>query len=453
MAAFPAPRAPASSSRSPRRRISRSSPGGGASSSTATSAWPMPLGGELRAQVMEAVTGMTEPTGWHVHHCQAQFIYVLKGWVTLEFEDGSKHRMEAGDSGLIPGEFKAQRDRHLGRRGDPRRLSIPGSMARRPASRRPAWGERSDGWSAPGREGLNWTARRSDDRSALGHEGLKRTALHPRRRAAAAAPDDPCRRGGTTNDTRSTRAAARRRGLRRAAAAGPRPGAADHPARHHLRHERALRRPVRAEFGPRGAPGDPGGRPAGPEGGNRHRRPPEQARRRPTSPGNGTTGGVDVILDVPTSSAALAVTGVAREKNKVFLNTGAATAELTGTQCSPNTVHWTYDTWMLAHGPPAARMVKAGGDTWFFITADYAFGHALQTRHRELRQGGGRQGARRRPLPLPGTTDFSSFLLQAQASRRQGDRPGQCRRRHGERDQAGRRVRHDPGAARSWRRC
>ena len=151
-------------------------------------------GGELRAQVMEAVTGMTEPTGWHVHHCQAQFIYVLKGWVTLEFEDGSKHRMEAGDSGLIPARSSTTRSppRTTWRSSSSR---SPGRWAPRPASRRPAWGERSDGWSAPGREGLNRTARRSDDRSALGHEGLKRTALHPRRRAAAAAPDDPCRRG------------------------------------------------------------------------------------------------------------------------------------------------------------------------------------------------------------------------------------------------------------------
>jgi len=87
--------------------------------------------------------------------------------------------------------------------------------------------------------------------------------------------------------------------------------------------------------------------------------------------------GVDVIVDVPNSAVALAVNGVVREKNKVYLNSTAATADLTGPQCSPNTVHWTYDTWMLARSTGGA-MVKAGGDSWFFITADYAFGHALE---------------------------------------------------------------------------
>src|SRR5215468_5470034 len=87
--------------------------------------------------------------------------------------------------------------------------------------------------------------------------------------------------------------------------------------------------------------------------------------------------GVDVIVDVPTSSVALAITDITREKNKVFLVSGAATSDLTGPKCSPNTVHWTYDTWMLAHGT-GASLVKTGGDTWFFLTADYAFGHALE---------------------------------------------------------------------------
>src|SRR5262249_23129008 len=85
---------------------------------------------------------------------------------------------------------------------------------------------------------------------------------------------------------------------------------------------------------------------------------------------------VDAILDVPTSSVALAVNEVVREKNKVFLVSGAASSDLTGAKCSPNTVHWTYDTWMLANGTGKA-LVKSGGDTWFFLTADYAFGHAL----------------------------------------------------------------------------
>lgn len=126
--------------------------------------------------------------------------------------------------------------------------------------------------------------------------------------------------------------------------------------------------------------------------------------------------GVDVIVDVPTSSVALAVNTVVREKNKVFLNSTAASADLTGPACSPNTIHWTYDTWMLANSTGGA-MVKAGGDSWFFITADYAFGHALErdTANFVRAQGGRVLGQVR--TPFPGTTDFSSFLLQAQASR------------------------------------
>ena len=87
--------------------------------------------------------------------------------------------------------------------------------------------------------------------------------------------------------------------------------------------------------------------------------------------------GVDMILDVPTSSVGLAVNNVAREKNKAYINTGSATSDLTGAQCSPNTIHWMYDTYMLAKSTGAA-MVRAGGDSWFFITADYAFGHQLE---------------------------------------------------------------------------
>ena len=125
--------------------------------------------------------------------------------------------------------------------------------------------------------------------------------------------------------------------------------------------------------------------------------------------------GVDVIVDVPNSAVALAVNGVVREKNKVYLNSTAATADLTGAQCSPNTVHWTYDTWMLARSTGGA-MVKAGGDTWFFVTADYAFGHALErdTTNFVTAQGGKVVGGVRAPL---GNTDFSAFLVQAQASR------------------------------------
>jgi branched-chain amino acid transport system substrate-binding protein len=125
--------------------------------------------------------------------------------------------------------------------------------------------------------------------------------------------------------------------------------------------------------------------------------------------------GVDVIADVPTSSVALAINQVTREKNKIFLNSGAATSDLTGKQCSPNTVHWTYDTVALANGTGGA-MVKAGGDTWFFLTADYAFGHALERDTSAIVQKNGGKVLGSVKTPFPGT-DFSSFLLQAQASK------------------------------------
>ena len=124
---------------------------------------------------------------------------------------------------------------------------------------------------------------------------------------------------------------------------------------------------------------------------------------------------VDAIADVPTSSVALAVNNVIKEKNRVFLNSGAAASDLTTTQCSPNTVHWTYDTYLLANGTGKA-LVKAGGDSWFFLTADYAFGHALErdTAAVVTTNGGKVLGVVRHPL---NTSDFSSFLLQAQASK------------------------------------
>ena len=125
--------------------------------------------------------------------------------------------------------------------------------------------------------------------------------------------------------------------------------------------------------------------------------------------------GVDIILDVPTSSVALAVNQITREKNKIHINSGAASSDLTGKACSPNTVHWTYDTYALAQGTGGA-MVKAGGDSWYFLTADYAFGHALErdTAAIVTKNGGKVVGAVRTPFP---GTDFSSFLLQAQASK------------------------------------
>jgi branched-chain amino acid transport system substrate-binding protein len=124
---------------------------------------------------------------------------------------------------------------------------------------------------------------------------------------------------------------------------------------------------------------------------------------------------VDVIVDVPTSSVALAINEIAREKNKVFLVSGAAASDLTGAKCSPNTVHWTYDTWALANGTGKA-MVKTGGDTWFFITADYAFGKALERDTAAVVEANGGKVLGNVRHPFPGT-DFSSFLLQAQASK------------------------------------
>jgi branched-chain amino acid transport system substrate-binding protein len=124
---------------------------------------------------------------------------------------------------------------------------------------------------------------------------------------------------------------------------------------------------------------------------------------------------VDMISDVPTSSVALAVSQITRDKGKAFVNSGAASSDLTGKACSPNTVHWTYDTWMLANGTGSA-IVKTGGDTWFFLTSDYAFGHALErdTEAVVLKNGGKVLGKVRHPL---NSQDFSSFLLQAQASK------------------------------------
>jgi branched-chain amino acid transport system substrate-binding protein len=124
---------------------------------------------------------------------------------------------------------------------------------------------------------------------------------------------------------------------------------------------------------------------------------------------------VDAIVDVPNSGVALAVNEVVREKNKVFLVSGAAISDLTGPKCSPNTVHWTYDTWMLANGTGRA-VVMTGGDTWFFLTADYAFGQALERETAAVvtAAGGKVLGSVRHPL---NANDFSSFLLQAQSSK------------------------------------
>jgi branched-chain amino acid transport system substrate-binding protein len=125
--------------------------------------------------------------------------------------------------------------------------------------------------------------------------------------------------------------------------------------------------------------------------------------------------GVDMITDVPNSGVALAVNEVTREKNKVFLVATAGTSDLTGAKCSPNTIHWTYDTWMLGNAIGKA-VVQTGGDTWFFLTADYTFGQALErdTTKVVVSNGGKVLGNVRHPL---NTSDFSSFLLQAQSSK------------------------------------
>jgi len=127
------------------------------------------------------------------------------------------------------------------------------------------------------------------------------------------------------------------------------------------------------------------------------------------------TGKVDAIVDVPTSSIALAVQQITREKNKVFLMSGPGASDLTGSACSPNGIHWTYDTYALSKVGGKA-MVERGEDTWFFVTADYAFGHALERDAADVVKAnrGKVLGAVRAPL---NTNDFSSFLLQAQASR------------------------------------
>ena len=125
--------------------------------------------------------------------------------------------------------------------------------------------------------------------------------------------------------------------------------------------------------------------------------------------------GVDAVVDVPTSSVALAVSTVCREKNKVMLNSGGGTSALTGKQCSPNTIHWTYDTYMLAR-VPGQSMVKMGGDTWFTLVADYAFGQQLEADLAATVTGAGGKIVGRIAYPFPETTDFSSALLQAQSS-------------------------------------
>jgi branched-chain amino acid transport system substrate-binding protein len=124
---------------------------------------------------------------------------------------------------------------------------------------------------------------------------------------------------------------------------------------------------------------------------------------------------IDVIVDVPNSAVALAVSNLTREKNRVFLDSGAATSDLTDAQCTPNTIHWVFDSYMLARGT-GTGMMKAGADSWFFLAADYAFGAALERDTSAIVKGMGGKvlGSVKHP---PNTSDFSSFLLQAQSSK------------------------------------
>ena len=124
---------------------------------------------------------------------------------------------------------------------------------------------------------------------------------------------------------------------------------------------------------------------------------------------------VDVIIDGMNSGVSLAVSEVTRQKNKLFLVTGAATSDLTGPKCSPNTIHWVYDTWALANSTGKA-VVKTGGDTWFFITADYAFGYALERDATSVIEASGGKVLGKVHVPTS-TNDFSSYLLQAQSSK------------------------------------
>ncbi|MDB5617178.1 MAG: Extracellular ligand-binding receptor [Tardiphaga sp.] len=129
------------------------------------------------------------------------------------------------------------------------------------------------------------------------------------------------------------------------------------------------------------------------------------------------TENVDLIIDIPTSGVALAVAGIAKEKNKVMIATTAGTSDISGKACTPNSLHWVWDTWSSSHGT-AEAVVKSGGKSWYFLTADYTFGTTMEREASEVVKvnGGTVLGSVRHPL---GATDFSSFLLQAQSSKAQ----------------------------------
>ena len=127
------------------------------------------------------------------------------------------------------------------------------------------------------------------------------------------------------------------------------------------------------------------------------------------------TEGVDLITDVPLSSAAFAIGDLVKQKDKVAIFTGGASADITGGHCGPNHLHWVYDTWSMPHGVVDAT-VKEGGDSWFFITADYAFGHSLEKDAASFVTAANGRVVGQALAPFPGTTDFSSFLVQAKSS-------------------------------------
>ncbi len=125
--------------------------------------------------------------------------------------------------------------------------------------------------------------------------------------------------------------------------------------------------------------------------------------------------GVDVVTDVPLSSAAFAIADLCKQKDKLAMYTGVASADVTGKRCGPNHLQWTYDTWSMPNAVVTAS-VKEGADSWYFITADYAFGHSLEQDAASFVTAAGGKVLGRARAPFPGTTDFSSFILQAQAS-------------------------------------
>ena len=160
---------------------------------------------------------------------------------------------------------------------------------------------------------------------------------------------------------------------------------------------------------------------------------------------------VDMIIDMPNSAVALAVQQVGRERNRIIINTSAATTELTGRQCSPVGFHWVSDSYALSHGTTRAVM-RQGGRSWYFLTVDYEGGYALERGSEAVvnAEGGRVLGRARHPLNTP---DFSSFLLQAQASRAQVVALANARHGHDQRHQAGRRVRADARRASGWSAC